>query len=193
MASAALVARGHFLYNKKMLNESRIKFLEQTRGLGSCGPVSLQIVLAYFGIEKTEQELVALCGTTSKEGTDYEAMIGALEELNLKTQTGSWQSVEESWASLNYWINEKGVPVIVNWFSTFGDNWQGHYSVAYRIDKDFIWLANPEFYTAEERNQKLSWVNFAVAWFDFRGEVMAKPEEVTARWWLVAYPKDSKI
>lgn len=173
-----------------MLDENKIKFFEQTRGLGSCGPVSLKIALAYFGIEKTEQELTELCGTTSEEGTDYAAMVSALERLNFKTQTGSWQSVEESWKSLNYWINEKGVPVIVSWFSFFGGSWGGHYSVAYRLDRDSIWLANPEFDTEAERNQKLGWHNFAAVWFDFDGEFMAKPEGVTARWWLAGYPRD---
>ena len=51
--------------------------------------------------------------------------------------------------------------------------------------KEDVWLANPEFYTAEERNQKISWKNFLQVWFDFDGEYIAKPEDVAARWWLV--------
>ncbi len=168
-----------------MLDESKIKFLEQTAGLASCGPVSLQIVLAYFGIEKSEKELIELCGTTHEVGTDHVDLEKAVASLGLQFKKGSWQSAEESWAALNNWVNEKGVPVIVNWFSVFGEKYDGHYSVVYKITKEDVWLANPEFYTAEERNQKISWSNFLKIWFDFDGEYMAKPDDITARWWLV--------
>ncbi len=168
-----------------MLDESKIKFLEQSSGLASCGPVSLQIVLAYFGIEKSEAELVELCGTTTEFGTDHVDLERAVISLGFQFKTSSWQSPEESWSSLNYWINEVGVPVIVNWFSIFGARYDGHYSVAYRIDKKNVWLANPEFYNAKERNQKISRDNFLKIWFDFSGEYIATPDNVIARWWLV--------
>lgn len=168
-----------------MLDESKIKFLEQSKGLGSCGPVSLQIVLAYFGIEKSENELIDLCGATPEAGTDHGDLEKAVTSLGLQFKTGSWKSAEESWETLNYWVNEKGVPVIVNWFSVFGGNYDGHYSVVYKITKEYVWLANPEFDTIEERNQKISWNNFLQIWFDFDGEYIAKSEDVVARWWLV--------
>lgn len=47
-----------------------VKPFHETLFKGMCGPASLKMVFAYYGIEKSEEEIAKLAGTTDDSGTD---------------------------------------------------------------------------------------------------------------------------
>ena len=171
---------------KKVIPLKKIKIYEQERS-STCGPAALRTFLSYFKIFKTEKQLVRLCKTTKAEGTGPNKMIEALEQLSFKTHHGSWASGKKCWKILDHYINKMKLPVIVDWFSTFGHGWDGHYSVVLKLTRDRITLADPEFHSKKERMHDISWRNFLTAWFDFNGDYV-KRSDLFARWWLTGYP-----
>ena len=52
-----------------MPNLLLVKPFQETLQAGRCGPASLKMVLAYYGVERTEEELAKLCGTDLSLGT----------------------------------------------------------------------------------------------------------------------------
>jgi len=64
-----------------MLN---IKLYRQKPGM--CGPASLKMVLEYYGIEKTEDELAVMAGYISTIGTISEGLIKAANRRLFKIE-----------------------------------------------------------------------------------------------------------
>lgn len=56
-----------------------VKPCQETLHAGYCGPAVLKMVLDYYGIQKSEEELAKLAGTTQELGTDDKGMKQALE------------------------------------------------------------------------------------------------------------------
>jgi len=148
----------------------------------SCGPASLKIVLAFYGVEKTEKELMRLCKVKSGSGlgTSAENIKNAAEKLGFGAKIKENSSFED----IKYWLKKK-VPVIVDWF-TRGDNEcsiaDGHYSVVEALDGKFIYLQDPEI----GKIQKLGKDDFLKVWFDFKGKYI-KPNELVIRESIAIY------
>ena len=53
-----------------------------------CGPASLESLLDYYGVKRTERELRRLCRATREEGTDHAPMLQALRKLKLHPRSG---------------------------------------------------------------------------------------------------------
>ncbi len=166
----------------KVISPKKIKFFEQ-RQSGMCGPAALRSLLYCHGVKKSEDELARLCHSSPKYGTTPEMMEAALAKLGFRTKTACWQSKEESWNALNHWINEMGLPVLVDWFSKV----DGHYSVVWKLTQQHIWIADPEFHLKKDRARKMAWNDFFRAWFDFYGDYLTRKSDLFARWWLVAF------
>jgi hypothetical protein len=126
----------------------------------NCGPASLAMVLAYYGIKTSQEELARLAGT-SELGTSREGMFDAVRHFGI-----SYYSVDN--CEFNYLRNlyEKKIPVIVDWFDTDC----GHYSVVCKIDQENIYLRDP----AREDINVMSLKEFDQVWFDFDG---VRPEK----------------
>lgn len=142
-----------------------------------CGPASLKIVLDYYGVEKTEQELAKLCGTKDDVGTNDQALKNAAEQLGFTVEIKN----ESTFEDIEEWLN-RDVPVIVNWFTrgrtdyTDSDVADGHYSVVAGLDETHIYLQDPEIGSM----RKLAREDFMTVWFDFTGEYI-KPDELVIR------------
>lgn len=142
----------------------------------SCGPASLKIVLAFYGVEKSEKELMILCKVKSHSGlgTSAENIKKAAEKLGFKAKIKE----NSSFKDIEFWL-KKNVPVIVDWF-TRGANEQGiadgHYSVATGLDDKFIYLQDPEI----GKVRKIKKDDFMKVWFDFKGRYI-KPNELVIR------------
>lgn len=165
---------------KKMLP---VRSFQETLNAGMCGPASLKIVLAYYGIEKTEQELFEMCGTKKGLGTDDQGLKKAVEQLGFKVKIKD----KSTFKDIEQWLDKK-VPVIVNWFTrgrmdyTDSDVADGHYSVVAGLDDNHIYLQDPE--TGSMR--KLAKEDFMTVWFDFTG-MYIKPNELILRQIIAIY------
>lgn len=154
-----------------------LKPFQETLRAGMCGPASLKIVLDYYGVEKTEQELAKLCGTKDDVGTNDQALKNAAEQLGFTVEIKN----ESTFEDIEEWLN-RDVPVIVNWFTrgrtdyTDSDVADGHYSVVAGLDETHIYLQDPEIGSM----RKLAREDFMTVWFDFTGEYI-KPDELVIR------------
>ena len=154
-----------------------VKSFQETLGVGMCGPASLKIVLAYYGIEKEEMELARLCGTDAKLGTSNENIRKVAQDLGFKAEMQN----ESSFEDIEKWL-EKDVPVIVDWFTRGRNDYDdgrvadGHYSVVCGLDNECIYLQDPEI----GKIRKIQRDDFMTVWFDFTGKYI-KPDELIIR------------
>lgn len=161
----------------------KVKPFQETLNAGMCGPASLKIVLAYYGIDKEEKELAKLCGTKKDLGTDDQGIKRAAESLGFKVKIKNSSNFKE----IEKWLDKK-VPVIVNWFTRGrmdyidSDVADGHYSVVCGLDDKNIYIQDPE--TGGIR--KLDKEDFMTVWFDFTGRYI-KSNELIIRQIIVIY------
>jgi ABC-type bacteriocin/lantibiotic exporter with double-glycine peptidase domain len=85
-----------------------VKPLQEKLHAGYCGPAVLKMILSYYSIEKTEDELAELAGTTKGLGTDDNSLKRVLESFNLKVVIKN----DSNFKDIQHWLN-KDVPVIV--------------------------------------------------------------------------------
>ncbi len=152
------------------------------RMFDSCGPASLKIVLAFYGVKKTEKELMVLCKVKSGSGlgTSAKNIKNAAEKLGFKAKIKE----KSSFKDIEYWL-KKNVPVIVDWFTRGGDKCaiaDGHYSVVAGLDDKFIYLQDPEI----GKMRKMKKDDFMKVWFDFKG-MYIKQNELVIRETIVIY------
>ena len=166
---------------KKILLD--VKPFQETLDADMCGPASLKIILEYYGVNKSEDELAKLAGHKKGLGIDDKGIKRVAEKLGFKVKIKNNSSFKdiESWLS-------KGVPVIVGWFTKgrayCGDSStaDGHYSVVMGLDDEFIYLQDPELGSIRkiERN------SFMRVWFDFKGEYL-RPNELIIKQIIAVY------
>ena len=140
-----------------------VKPFQETLHASMCGPASLKMIFDYYGIEKTEQEIAKLCGTTKELGTNDEGIKKAAESLGFTVEIKN----ESSFEDVQAWLDKK-VPVMVDWFTRGGEDAQvadGHYSVVVGLDENFIYLQDSEIGGL----RKFSREDFMKVWFDFTG------------------------
>lgn len=160
-----------------------VKPFQETLNAGMCGPASLKIVLAYYGVEKTEQELAVMTKNDAGLGTTAENIRQAARELGFVADIKN----ECDFSDIESWLN-KGVPVIVDWFTRGRSDYDdsavadGHYSVVCGLDDDFIFLQDPEIGGMRKMNRD----TFKRVWFDFKGEYI-QPDELILRQIIAIY------
>ena len=110
-----------------------IELFKQSEGF--CGPASLKMVLVYYGIEKTEDEVADLIGATREYGCDPIDIVSAAEKVGFSAQYKERSSIEE----ITSFIDQK-IPVIVQWFSPEEN---GHYSVISGYEGDNLVMVDP--------------------------------------------------
>ncbi len=95
-----------------------------------------------------------------------------------------------SLSDIKEWLN-KGVPVIVDWFtrgrSDYGDSEvaDGHYSVVVGLDKNNIYLQDPEIGGL----RKIKRDDFMRVWFDFKGDRITTWKDMIIRQYIAIYRK----
>lgn len=165
---------------KKQLN---IKPFQEQLNMGYCGPASLKMVLGYYGILKTEDELALLMGWDKDLGVDDQGIKKAAESFGLKVEIQN----ESTFEDIEKWLDKK-VPVIVDWFTRGRQDYtesavpDGHYSIVSGLDDEYIYLQDPEI----GRERKIEKDDFLLVWFDFTGETI-KPEELIIRQIIAIY------
>jgi predicted double-glycine peptidase len=158
--------------------EALVPIVDQTSGY--CGPASLKAVLAYYGIEATEEELAKLVGATREDGVEADGLVQGAQALGLD----AWYKDEASFADVERLV-DAGIPVIVDWFSET----DGHYSVVVNVEPDGITFMDPE--TANYRT--LDRESFLRVWFDFDGDVPEPGNIIVQRIIVVMPPGDVSL
>jgi len=161
----------------------KVKPFQETLGKGLCGPASLKIVLAYYGVEKSEKELAKLSGWNKKLGVDDKGIKKAAEKLGFKVKIKDNSSFDD----VGKWLG-KDAPVIVDWLSRGRNDYpesemaDGHYSVVCGLDNKLIYLQDPEI----GKIRKIKQDDFKRVWFDFKSEYINK-NELIIRQIIVVY------
>ncbi len=150
----------------------KIRPIKQING-SYCGPASAQMILAFWGIKRSQKTLAKLCQTTMAKGTENKNIVNCLKKLGFKVKYGE----RGNWAILNEFVNKEKVPVIVSWFY---EDW-GHKSAVVGLDKKNIWLAEPY----EGKILKMPWSTFNQVWFCF-DDKFPKTKNIISNFYLVA-------
>lgn len=168
-----------------MAKHLKLKPFQETLGMNTCGPASLKIVLDYYGVSKSEKELVMLVRVTKRLGTDEKGLAKAARQLGFKVVVKNNSSFDD----IEKWLG-RGVPPIVDWFTRGRADYSdsevadGHYSVVCGIDSKYIYLQDPEIGGI----RKIEKNDFKRVWFDFKGEFI-DPLELIIRQMIVIYGK----
>ena len=155
----------------------KVQPFQETLNASMCGPASLKIVLSYYGIEKSEQEIAKLCKSDKDLGVNDKKIKKAAEKFGLKVIIKNNSNLSD----IKKWLDKKA-PVIVNWFTRGRKDYadsevaDGHYSVVAGIDEQFIYLQDPEI----GKMRKIKRHDFMRVWFDFKGDYI-KPKELIIR------------
>ncbi|MEK7634885.1 MAG: C39 family peptidase [Patescibacteria group bacterium] len=156
---------------------------QETLHADMCGPASLKIVMGYYNVDKTENELAQLTKLIPGLGIDDKNIADAARVLGFKVEIKN----ESSFEDIEQWL-KRGVPVIVDWFTRGRRDYDdsevsdGHYSVVTGLDDEHIYLQDPEI--GGER--KIEREDFMKVWFDFIGYYL-KPEELIIRQLIAIY------
>jgi len=161
-----------------------IKPFQETLNAGFCGPASIKMILEYYGIEKSEEELGILCHKTAGLGVSDLDIKRAVESFGFKAEIKNFATYED----VKFWL-DKDVPLIVDWFTRGrnemgdGDMADGHYSVIIGLDEQSIYLQDPEI----GRIRKILKKDFLRVWFDFLPDHIEKWEDLVIRQIIAVY------
>lgn len=128
---------------------SNFRLLKRTRQVTeySCGASALQSVLAYWGRDVDERELMNLMGTTEEEGTYPEKIVHAARALGFEAEAKENLTLDEVRR-----FTDAGHPMIALaqvWRSaksgrTVEDEWDaGHYISVLGVDDDNVYIQDP--------------------------------------------------
>ena len=112
-----------------------VPYLKQTTPF-TCGPVALQMVLAYYGIPASEPLLSRKLDTNSETGTRRLNMRAIASQYGLKCHVNNNAEFEEFAYHLSH-----GRPVIVRFLET--DKNEDHYGVVIGASRDVVVVHDP--------------------------------------------------
>ena len=146
---------------------------------GRCGPASLKIVLAGYGIDIGEQRLTRLTGCVPSRGVDAAGLQRAAETLGLRSLVKDGADFRDIRRYLR-----RGVPVIVDWFAFNG----GHYSVVFDMDDENVYLQDPGLGHARALRRS----DFKMLWFDFPEPFLRSGDDLILRRMIVVLPPEEQ-
>ncbi len=80
---------------KIMQTMLEVKPFQETLNAGMCGPASLKIVLDYYGVNKSERELAAMCKVDNELGVDDKTIKKVAEKLDFQVEIKNESSFTE--------------------------------------------------------------------------------------------------
>lgn len=148
-----------------------------------CGPACVRMVLDYYKVDATEDEIAERCKHTYELGCTDEGMKAAFEYFGL----GCTIENDCDLADLEYW-SEHNIPIIVDWFADgYNDHAMpnGHSSVVVGIDRNHVHLMDP--WSGQIRNIPRN--EFLRVWFDWKdSDVIEDWKNMVIRQVIIAYP-----
>jgi len=111
----------------------------------SCGSTAMNMVLAYFGNDVNEKEIMDIAGSNSEIGTPIEGLKKVAKKYNIKFEEGHFNI-----GKLKEFI-DNGWPILLMiqaWTKSDNPNWknewdQGHYTVCIGYDEKRLYFADP--------------------------------------------------
>lgn len=146
---------------------------------GYCGPASLKMIFAYYGVHLSEKSIAKKARTTKKWGTSGKQMVLAAKKYGYDSRLKDNSSLKD----LKRYL-KKGAPPIVNWFSKD----DGHYSVVIGLDRKKIYLRDPE----KKGLTALDLEMFERCWFDFLANKKQGPKSLIMRRMIVIERKQKR-
>ncbi len=148
-----------------------------------CGPASVKMVLNYYGIIATEDEICQRCNHTYELGCTNVGIKNAFESYGLTCTIKNKASLDDIRERIN-----KKIPVIVDWFSGGveylpGSTPNGHSSVVVGIDDSKIYIIDPE----NGQMRDILHNDFLRCWFDWTKTATISPETLRIRQLITAY------
>lgn len=165
---------------------SKIKSFKQKTNW-SCGPASLRTIFNFYKFKVSEEELIS-SGDIGEEGTDHKTMRFLARSYGFKFYSKNNSSLKD----IEKWLT-KGCPIIVNYQLGNLNGENGHYSVIYGLDKDFIYIADPSNYYEGTKgsfteNKKMEIENFLKRWFD-----LEELKNERKGWMCIIRPKKNNV
>jgi predicted double-glycine peptidase len=131
------------------------------------------MVLDYYGVQKSEQDIVAVTDFVPGIGIGDQDIVKAAQHFGFQAMVKNEGTLED----ISLWLDKK-VPVIVDWFTRGRADYSdsevadGHYSVVVGLDDEHIYLQDPEI--GGLRTLKKD--DFMKVWFDFKGNILKRDE-----------------
>lgn len=144
----------------------------------TCGPASLRMVFAYYGVNRSEKSISQACKHTYELGCQGEDMVCAAEMFGFNAFIKNNSTVKE----LREYVN-RGIPVIVDWFC--GDPPEGHSSVVVGVSNKNVYILDPWL----EEMRVVAIEDFRRCWFDFR-ETPITPDNLYVGQIMIITPKN---
>lgn len=79
----------------------------------NCGPASLSNALKAYGMDRSQAECEAACGTTATDGTSHKQLIKGAKSFGCDTSLVKATSWEFAWLQLDHYLREQGRPVLL--------------------------------------------------------------------------------
>ena len=170
--------------NDKIKQMIKLKPFRETPGL--CGPASLKMILDYYGVSVSEEDLAKVCGASKEKGTSIKGLIKGAKHFGFSV----FLKEKSTLGDLKYFIKKK-IPVIVDWFAED----DGHYSIVVDINKKEVVLMDPALrkILVYIRRRKFSPATFRRIWFDFPGDFIESKKQVVLRLMLVITPSRKRF
>src|SRR3989344_5453966 len=129
------------LKKMKKINKLKVRhYYEESNG-GLCGPVSLRILLSYFGKKYSEKELKKLSSASTAHGTEHEGLVEAIKKIGGYVFAKEYGSVGE----IKYFIEKEKLPVLIGWFDTTGNHKPGdHYAIVTAVTQYHLVISDPD-------------------------------------------------
>lgn len=169
---------------------SRLRWIQQITE-NHCGPAVIQMLLENIDVNVTQEQIADAAGATQTietHGTRVDQLAKAVQKLapNVKL----WYKEQASFEDLEYVLNDKKLPVGVEWQGLFGDEDEddedaGHYSIVAHIDKatDELIIVDP-YKDFVDQNRIVRISLFEKRWWDYNevkdletGKIISKKDE----------------
>lgn len=150
-----------------------------------CGPACVKMILSYYGIDVTEDDICTHCDHTYELGCTNEAIQKALDHYGI----ASIIKTNCDLADIEYWIRHH-IPVIIDWFTPGinpgpEDMPNGHASIIVGIDRERVYMLDPE----NGQHRSILREEFMRVWFDWSIDPHITPStQLIIRLMIIPYP-----
>ncbi len=156
----------------------KIPLIKQ-RDDSACGPASIQMVVNYFKLPYSWEQIAKLSQYKKKDGLNNKDLVDTLQKLGLSVQ----EKASAKWADLIR-FNKSDKVILVSWMML---GYMGHFSVVEKVNKDSIELADPH----TGKITKMKKIMFMRLWMDYDDMwYPIKNTDIQLRWMCVVSKKN---